>query len=120
MELASGRRRIGPCLDPGSRVRRFLLLGVCALAGCRASALPESQVFPAGTEFAARYLRVDGANIRYIDAGHGAPVIFLHGLGASIELSHAPRRGAAAKRPLLLAPEFLDLALQFFWLGRFG
>jgi len=65
-------------------VRQFLLLGVCALAGCRASALPESQIFPAGTEFAARYLRVDGAKIRYIDAGHGAPVIFLHGLGASM------------------------------------
>src|SRR2546426_114084 len=84
VELASGRRRIGPCLDPASRVRGFLLLGVCALAGCRASALPESQLFPAGTEFAARYLRVDGAKIRYIDAGHGAPVIFLHGLGASM------------------------------------
>ncbi len=65
-------------------MRRFLLLGACALAGCRASALPESQLFPAGTEFAARYLRVDGAKIRYIDAGHGTPVIFLHGLGASM------------------------------------
>jgi len=60
------------------------LLGVCALAGCRASALPESQLFPAGTQFAARYLLVDGAKIRYIDAGRGAPVIFLHGLGASM------------------------------------
>jgi len=65
-------------------VRRFLFLGVCALAGCRASALPESQLFPAGTEFAARYLLVDGGKIRYLDAGHGAPVIFLHGLGASM------------------------------------
>ena len=65
-------------------MRRFLLLGVCALAGCRASALPESQLFPAGTQFAARYLLVDGAKIRYIDAGRGAPVIFLHGLGASM------------------------------------
>ena len=65
-------------------MRRMLLLGVCALAGCRASALPESRLFPAGTEFAARYLLVDGAKIRYIDAGHGAPVIFLHGLGASM------------------------------------
>ena len=65
-------------------MRRFLLLGVCALASCRASALPESQLFPAGTEFAARYLVADGAKIRYIDAGHGPPVIFLHGLGASM------------------------------------
>jgi len=65
-------------------VRRFLVLGVWALAGCRASALPESQLFPAGTEFAARYLLLDGAKIRYIDTGHGPPVIFLHGLGASM------------------------------------
>jgi pimeloyl-ACP methyl ester carboxylesterase len=65
-------------------VRRLLLLVLSALAGCRASALPESQLFPAGTEFTAGYLLVDGARIRYIDAGRGAPVIFLHGLGASM------------------------------------
>jgi pimeloyl-ACP methyl ester carboxylesterase len=65
-------------------VRRFLFLGLCVLASCRASALPESQLFPAGTEFVARYLQADGAKIRYIDAGHGPPVIFLHGLCASM------------------------------------
>ena len=65
-------------------MRRLLLLALCALAGCRAPALPEAQLFPAGTEFTARYLLVDGARIRYIDAGRGAPVVFLHGLGASM------------------------------------
>jgi pimeloyl-ACP methyl ester carboxylesterase len=32
----------------------------------------------------ARHVRIDGTRIRYIDAGRGTPVIFLHGLGASI------------------------------------
>jgi len=66
---------------------------LCALAGCRAPALPEAQLFPAGTEFTARYLVVDGARIRYVDAGPGPPVVFLHGLGASM---YAWRRNLAA------------------------
>ncbi len=66
---------------------------LCVLAGCRAPALPEAQLFPAGTEFTARYLQVDGTRIRYIDVGRGAPVVFLHGLGASI---YAWRRNLAA------------------------
>ena len=65
-------------------MRRLLLLLLCAVGGCRARALPEAQLFPAGTEFTARYLVVDGTRIRYIDAGRGAPVVFLHGLGASM------------------------------------
>jgi len=65
-------------------VRRLLVLLLCAVGGCRARALPEAQLFPAGTEFTARYLVVDGTRIRYIDAGRGAPVVFLHGLGASM------------------------------------
>jgi len=65
-------------------VTRRLLLVLCALAGCRAPALPEAQLFPAGTEFTARYVLIDATRIRYIDAGHGAPVVFLHGLGASM------------------------------------
>ena len=66
---------------------------LCVLAGCRALALPEAQLFPAGTEFTARYLQVDGTRIRYIDVGRGAPVVFLHGLGASM---YAWRRNLAA------------------------
>src|SRR5437899_2066439 len=84
VELASRRRRPGPRLGPEARVRRLLLLLLCAVGGCRARALPEAQLFPAGTEFTARYLVVDGTRIRYIDAGRGAPVGFLHGLGASM------------------------------------
>jgi len=46
--------------------------------------LPEAQLFPAGTQLTARYVRVDGARIRYVDAGRGPPVVLLHGLGASM------------------------------------
>ena len=74
-------------------MRRLLVVILCVLAGCRAPALPEAQLFPAGTEFTARYLQVDGTRIRYIDVGRGAPVVFLHGLGASI---YAWRRNLAA------------------------
>jgi len=65
-------------------VRRFPVLLLSAATGCRAPALPEAQLFPAGTQFTARYLPVEGTRIRYIDAGRGAPVVFLHGLGASM------------------------------------
>ena len=65
-------------------MRRLLLLLLCAVGACRAAALPEAQLFPAGTQFTARYLTVEGTRIRYIDAGRGAPVVFLHGLGASM------------------------------------
>ena len=74
-------------------MRRLLVVILCVLASCRAPALPEAQVFPAGTEFTARYLQVDGTRIRYIDVGRGAPVVFLHGLGASM---YAWRRNLAA------------------------
>ena len=74
-------------------MRRLLVAILCVLVGCRAPALPEAQLFPAGTEFTARYLQVDGTRIRYIDVGRGAPVVFLHGLGASM---YAWRRNLAA------------------------
>ena len=63
---------------------RRLLLFLGAFGGCRAPALPEAQLFPAGTQLTARYVRVDGARIRYVDAGRGPPVVLLHGLGASM------------------------------------
>jgi pimeloyl-ACP methyl ester carboxylesterase len=74
-------------------VRRLLPLLLCAAGGCRAAALPEAQLFPAGTQLTARYLLVDGARIRYIDSGRGAPVLLLHGLGASL---YAWRKNIAA------------------------
>ncbi|PYP48237.1 MAG: hypothetical protein DMD42_01505 [Gemmatimonadetes bacterium] len=46
--------------------------------------MPEAQLFPAGTQLTARFVRVDRARIRYIDAGRGPPVVLLHGLGASM------------------------------------
>ncbi len=74
-------------------MRPLLPLLLCAAGGCRAAALPEAQLFPAGTQLTARYLLVDGARIRYIDAGRGAPVLLLHGLGASL---YAWRKNIAA------------------------
>jgi len=75
--------------------RPFALVAllVCVVGGCRAPALPEAQLFPAGTQFTARYLPVDETRIRYLDAGHGPPVLFLHGLGASM---YAWRKNLAA------------------------
>ncbi len=62
---------------------RIALALACA-AGCRTAPVPAAQRFPAGTEFTARSLNIGGVRIRYIDAGTGTPVIFLHGLGASM------------------------------------
>src|ERR1700680_3414515 len=62
---------------------RLALAGIL-LCACRAAPIPPAARYPAGTSFVARYVRVDGTNVRYIDAGHGTPVIFLHGLGASM------------------------------------
>jgi pimeloyl-ACP methyl ester carboxylesterase len=54
------------------------------LLACRAAPIPEGARYPAGTAFTARFLSVAGTRIRYIDAGTGLPVVFLHGLGASV------------------------------------
>lgn len=64
-------------------MRRLIPL-VLAATACRAPAIPPDQRFPAGTPFAPRELRVDGTRLRYIDTGHGIPVVLLHGLGASM------------------------------------
>ena len=53
-------------------------------AACRSATIPEASRFPAGTGFTARRITVDGTALRYIDSGHGTPVVFLHGLGASM------------------------------------
>ena len=57
---------------------------VLAAAACRAPALPPERRFPAGTPLVAHDLVVDGTTLRYIEAGHGTPVLLLHGLGASL------------------------------------
>ena len=46
--------------------------------------MPEASRFPAGTGFTARHITVDGTSLRYIDEGRGPPIVFLHGLGASM------------------------------------
>lgn len=61
-----------------------LAAAVALLSACRAAPIPAAARYPAGTPFVARYLQVDGTHVRYIDAGRGTPVIFLHGLGASM------------------------------------
>jgi pimeloyl-ACP methyl ester carboxylesterase len=55
-----------------------------AIAACRAAAIPEAQRYPAGTPFRAQYRTVDGTRLRMIDSGRGTPVVFLHGIGASM------------------------------------
>ena len=55
-----------------------------AVAACRSPTIPEAARFPAGTGFTARDITVDGTALRYIDEGHGPPVVFFHGLGASM------------------------------------
>jgi pimeloyl-ACP methyl ester carboxylesterase len=63
--------------------RRPIALLTVALA-CRAAPIPEAARYPAGTAFTARFFTIAGTRIRYIDAGNGVPVVFLHGLGASL------------------------------------
>ena len=61
-----------------------LLVATLFVGACRATPIPPAERYPAGTTFQTRYLTLDGTRIRYLDAGRGVPVIFLHGLGASI------------------------------------
>ena len=63
--------------------RRLVLVLGC-VGACRTAPIPEDQRYPAGTDFTARYVVVDSTRIRYIDAGRGPSVVFLHGLGASM------------------------------------
>jgi pimeloyl-ACP methyl ester carboxylesterase len=64
-----------------------VLAALCLVAtACRAAPIPESQRYPAGTSFRATDRVVEGTRLRVIDAGTrgGAPVVFIHGLGASL------------------------------------
>jgi len=65
-------------------VRTGLPLILAILSACRAAPLPRASVYPAGTALEARFVRVDGTRIRFVDTGKGTPVIFLHGFGASM------------------------------------
>src|SRR5262245_13931641 len=59
--------------------------GMAALvAACRAAAIPESSAYPSGPAFRAQYRTIDGTRLRLIDTGNGTPVVFIHGIGASL------------------------------------
>src|SRR5207248_8411073 len=53
-------------------------------AACRAAPISDGERFPAGTQFTAHFVRIGNARIRYVAAGAGTPVVFIHGLGASL------------------------------------
>ena len=65
--------------------RARLLVVLTLLTGaCRARPIPDEQRYPAGTPFHAQYRTIDGARLRMIDFGSGTPVVFIHGIGASL------------------------------------
>jgi len=64
--------------------RALVYLLVAVGAACRAPQIPAERRYPAGTPFRAQYLVVDGTRLRMIDTGRGAPVVFVHGFGASL------------------------------------
>ena len=55
-------------------------------SGCRAAPIPEARAYPAGTPFRAQYRTIDGSRLRLIDSGAAGavPVVFIHGIGASL------------------------------------
>ena len=63
---------------------RPLVLGILLASACRATPIPETQRYPAGTPLRAQYRTADGSQIRVIDSGRGTPVVFIHGIGASM------------------------------------
>ena len=84
----------------------LVVLGVA----CRAAPMSDGDRFPAGTQFAARFARIGDATIRYLDAGAGTPVIFIHGLGASM---YAWRKNLAP----VMAAGYRVLALDLLGFG---
>jgi len=87
-------------------VALLVVLGVA----CRAAPISDGDRFPAGTQFAARFARIGDATIRYLDAGAGTPVIFIHGLGASM---YAWRKNLAP----VMAAGYRVLALDLLGFG---
>lgn len=54
------------------------------MVACRASPIPESRVFPAGTNLVPKYVTVDSSRLRVLDVGRGPAVVLVHGLAASM------------------------------------
>ena len=67
-------------------MNRSLALVALALfaSACRARPIPEAERYPAGTPFHAQSRTIDGTRLRMIDSGNGTPVVFIHGIGASM------------------------------------
>lgn len=64
---------------------RSVVVGLALLAAaCHSAPIPPDQRYPAGTPLRAQYRVVDGTAIRMIDTGTGTPVVFIHGIGASM------------------------------------
>lgn len=53
-------------------------------AACRATPIPSSSRYPAGTPYQTRDIVVDGTRLRCIVTGRGPAVVLLHGLAASM------------------------------------
>src|SRR5206468_5349465 len=77
---ARATRSANPLVSAQMMVGWVLLLS----SACRASPIPEAQRYPAGTPFRAQYRTIDGTRLRLIDSGRGTPVVFIHGIGASM------------------------------------
>src|SRR5437879_12025578 len=78
--LARARRVTDTLVSP----RRFVCCSIILVSACRAAAIPEAQRYPAGTPFRAHYRTVDGTRLRLTDSGDGTPVVFIHGISASV------------------------------------
>jgi len=63
---------------------RWLLSVIAFACACRAAPIAASQRYPAGTSFREQYRTIDGTRLRLIDSGNGTPVVFIHGIGASL------------------------------------
>src|SRR6266849_1054974 len=73
-----------PHLAPPPSMRGQASLLLLVLAACRAAPIPPESRYPAGTSLTAKYVTLDGSRIRYIEAGTGPAVLFIHGFGASL------------------------------------
>src|SRR5579859_2773664 len=67
-----------------SLAMRWLLSVIAFACACRAAPIAASQRYPAGTSFREQYRTIDGTRLRLIDSGNGTPVVFIHGIGASL------------------------------------
>lgn len=90
---------------------RLALLGVLvSLTGCPAFHRGMMPGEPPG----ATYLRVDGVRVRYLDVGHGPPVVLVHGFASSLDAWDRVIPVLAGDHHRVLA---LDLK-GFGWSGR--